>query len=342
MSRELLLKALETVLDPVDRGNVRSTGRAAGVTLRPDGTAGLVLAVDRMTKAEAERLTSEIEAAWRRVPGVERVRIIHTSDRSDASAPAAEVSGSAIPGVRRIIGVGSGKGGVGKSTVAVNLALALRRAGYRVGVLDADIHGPSVQLLLGIGGRASATPDKSIIPMEAYGVKMLGMGVMADPDRAMAWRGPMIAGAMVQMAEAGQWGALDVLVVDLPPGTGDIALSLGQKLKPAGVVLVTTPQELAVADAARAVGLFEQLQTPVLGFIENMAGMAAPDGTMLRPFGGGDTGRLEQRLGLPCLATLPLDPAVMQASDGGVPLEHGPVAAALDDAAQALAKRLAL
>ncbi|WP_448585519.1 P-loop NTPase, partial [Thermaurantiacus sp.] len=219
------------------------------------------------------------------------------------------------------------------STVAVNLALAFRRRGLAVGLLDADIHGPSAQILLGIGARAEGTADRRIRPVEAHGLRVLGMGLMADPDRAVAWRGPMIAGAAVQMATAGLWGDIDLLVVDLPPGTGDVHISVAQKLKPAGAVIVTTPQHLAVADTARAAALFRELGVPVLGVIANMAGIP---GTGLHPFGKVDEAALAAALGAPVLAKLPLDPAVARASDTGEPLATGPVAAALDEAAAIL------
>jgi ATP-binding protein involved in chromosome partitioning len=341
MATEAMMAALAGVPDPSGSGDLLASGRAAGLVLKADGTAGLVLAVDGLTRAQAERLQARVEVALRALPDVKAVRIIQTSDRADA-APREAGSASVVPGVRRILGVGSGKGGVGKSTVAVNLALALARAGHKVGVLDADIHGPSVHILLGITGRARATAEKRLVPMVAHGIAMLGMGVMADSDRAVAWRGPMIAGAMVQMAESADWGLLDVLLVDLPPGTGDVALALAQKLKPHGVVVITTPQALAVADAVRAVALFSQLDVPVLGFVENMAGMAQADGSVAYPFGGGDTVGLVAKLGVPCLATLPLDPAIGVASDAGTPLVAGDVVAALDAAAARVAALLGL
>ncbi|QMW24250.1 P-loop NTPase [Sandaracinobacteroides saxicola] len=340
MGREAMEAALAAVADPAGTGDVLATGRVAGLTLR-DGAAGLVLAVDGLGRAAAERLAAAVEVALRTVPGVSSVRVIRTSERGDMTPGGEAGSPSVIPGVRRIIGVGSGKGGVGKSTIAVNLALALARGGQKVGVLDADIHGPSVQMLLGVRERARATAEKRLVPIHAHGVVMLGMGVMADPDRAVAWRGPMAAGAMVQMAESADWGLLDVLVVDLPPGTGDIALALAQKLKPHGVLVVTTPQAMALADAKRAVALYRQLGVPVLGFIENMAGMRAGD-AVVYPFGGGDTAGLEAELGVPCLATLMLEPALGVASDTGLPLTGGAVVAAMDRVAAAVVEGVGL
>ena len=331
MTQELR-DALAAVADPSGGGDVVATGRAAGLTLRGT-TAGAVLAVEGLAKRDAERLAGAVEAALRGVPGVEAARVVLTSERGDLAPAAAEAS--ALPGVRRVLGVGAGKGGVGKSTVAVGLALALQRAGFAAGLLDADVHGPSAHLLLGAEGRARATAEKRLVPLVARGVPFLGMGVMADPDRAVAWRGPMAAGAVVQMAQSAEWGALDVLVVDLPPGTGDIALAFAQKLKPQGALVVTTPQELAVVDAARAVAFYGQVGVRVLGFVENMSGMALPGGGMAYPFGGGDTAGLAARLGAEALGVLPL--AVT-----GVDLEAGAVAAGLDAAAARVAVALAL
>ncbi|MFN7173446.1 MAG: P-loop NTPase [Thermaurantiacus tibetensis] len=317
---------LAAVPDPLGGGSVVATGRVTGVKLAPDGTASAILAIDGLPGRAAQALEAEITRRMRAVPGVARVRVIQTSERHQAG-PAPEVDGLAQ--VRHVVAVASGKGGVGKSTVAANLALALRRQGWAVGLLDADIHGPSAHILLGIGTRAAATPERRLLPVEAHGLKVLGMGLMADPDRAVAWRGPMIAGALVQMAEGADWGPLDALVVDMPPGTGDIQITLAQKLRPAGVVLVSTPQALAVADARRAAALFRQLDVPILGTVANMARIDGAGGTAFHPFGRADPAALEAALGAPVLAELPLDPAVTAASDAGTPLATGPVADAL-------------
>jgi len=338
--RETLEMLLAGIPDPAGGGSVLATGRASGLVAKTDGSVGLILSVEGLARAAAERLEAAIMLALKSADGVQRVRIIQTAERGTAERGAQpEV---AIAGIRRIIGVGAGKGGVGKSTIAVNLALSFARMGYATGLLDADIHGPSAHILLGISGRAAATADKRLIPIEAHGLKMLGMGVMADPDKAVAWRGPMIAGAVVQMATAANWGLLDVLVVDLPPGTGDIHLAFAQKLKPSGALVVTTPQALATADARRAVALYEQLQVPVLGVVRNMAGIILPDGGMAWPFGPADDAGFAERVGAPLVASIPLDPAVVAASDAGIPLGIGPVAEALDAIAGRIAGQLAL
>lgn len=330
---DVATRVLGGIDDPVHPGSVLASGRIEGLSARPDGSLGLILQVGDLARAAADALEQRLRAALA-AAGIATVRIVQTAEKGPTPAP-----GSAIPGVQHIIAVGAGKGGVGKSTIAVGLALALARRGLSVGLLDADVQGPSAQILLGISGRASATADKRLVPIEAHGIRMLGMGVMADPDKAVAWRGPMVAGAVVQMATRGLWGPLDLLVVDLPPGTGDIHLSLVQKLGLTGAVVVTTPQKLARADARRAIAFFELLKVPVLGVVLNMAGLVVPDGSLLQPFGKAED---LATLGAPVLAQLPLEPAVVAASDSGQPLAIGPVAGGLDQVAAAIVARLGL
>lgn len=334
--RNVAEQVLGAMADPVRPGSLLESGRVSGLVVKDDGTVGMVLAVDDLARGPAQALEAGIGRSLREA-GFASVRVIQTAERG--SSPDAAAGVQKIPGVRHVLGVGAGKGGVGKSTIAVGLALALKRRGLKVGILDGDIQGPSVHILLGVRSRATATAEKRLVPMEAHGLKMLGMGVMADPDKAVAWRGPMVAGAMVQMATVADWGELDVLVVDLPPGTGDVHLSLAQKLKPSGAIVVTTPQVLARADARRAVAFFEQLQVPVLGAVLNMAGLISPDGTLLHPFGEVEG---EAGIGADILAELPLEPAVVAASDRGQPLEAGAVASGLDRVAASVADALKL
>jgi ATP-binding protein involved in chromosome partitioning len=334
--RNVAESVIGAISDPVRPGGLLESGRISGLVVKDDGVVGMVMAIDDLARAAAQALEASVSRQLR-AAGFTSVRVIQTAERG--SAQSATTDAGAIPGVRHIIGVGAGKGGVGKSTVAVGLALALARRGLKVGLLDGDIQGPSVHILLGVRTRATATAEKRLVPIDAHGLKMLGMGVMADPDKAVAWRGPMVAGALVQMAAVADWGELDVLVVDLPPGTGDVHLSFAQKLKPSGALVVTTPQVLARADARRAVAFFEQLQVPVLGAVLNMAGLIAPDGTRIHPFGEveGDAG-----IGAAILAELPLEPAVVAASDRGLPLDRGAVAAGLDSVAGQVAGALGL
>lgn len=330
---ERAVAALEALPDPKRPGSVLASGRVSGLVERDGAAIGLVLGIDDLKRDEAHALESEIRRLIL-AAGAQSVRIVQTAERqADTPEP------SPVRGVRHIVGVGAGKGGVGKSTIAVGLALALARRGLKIGILDADIQGPSVQMLLGITERAQGTADKRLLPVVAHGLKMLGMGVLADPDKAVAWRGPMSAGALVQMATAGEWGDLDVLLVDLPPGTGDIHMSLCQKLKPSGAVVVTTPQKLARADARRATAFFELLKVPVFGVVMNMAAMHGADGAISYPFGRPPA---DEDLGADQLAELPLEPAVVAASDAGTPLATGAVAEGLDRVAERLVAKLGL
>lgn len=323
-----LEQLFDSIPDPLTGMPLPASGRIA------IAGSGLVLAVDGLGADVAARLEADVRARIAALPGGEEVRLVLTAERRDA--PPLPV----VPGVRRVLAVGAGKGGVGKSTVAAYLALALARAGRRIGLLDADIHGPSLHLLLGLDTRATATPQKQLVPVAAHGLRVMGMGLMADPDRAVAWRGPMASGAMVQMATGTRWAEpgeppLDLLVVDLPPGTGDIHLSLGQKLKPDAAIVVTTPQRLALADSRRAVAFFRQLKVPVLGVVCNMAGMLLPDGSLAHPFGTGTD--VAAAAGAPLLAELPLEPAVAAAADRGQPADEGEVVRRIDALAAAVA-----
>ena len=208
-----------------------------------------------------------------------------------------------------MIAVASGKGGVGKSTVAVNLAAALAKVGNATGLLDADIYGPSMPHLLGIADKPQLSEDKNLIPIQADGIHTMSIGYLVDSEQAMIWRGPMAQGALMQMLEDVAWPDLDVLVLDLPPGTGDIQLTMAQRIPVSGAVLVTTPSDLALADVTRAIAMFEKTQVPVLGLIENMAYLDAPDGTRLYPFGEGGEA-MAKKLKLAHLAALPLDAAI--------------------------------
>ncbi len=316
--RATLSAALATVADPAGGGDVATTGRASGLSLA-DGVAGLVLAVDGLDRDAAERLRAGVEVAVRRVPGVTAARIILTADRAAAPADAAVAQDSAVPGVRRLLAVASGKGGVGKSTVAANLAVALAKRGLAVGLLDADIYGPSVPTLLGLPGRAQLA-DGKLQPMTAHGIKALSIGMMMATDKAVIWRGPMAASAMMQMIEKADWGVLDVLVIDLPPGTGDIQLTMAQKLKPSGAVIVSTPQDLALIDARRAIAMFGEVHVPVIGLVENMSTFVCPScGIATDIFGHGGAEDLGAGAGVPFLGAIPLTMALRLASDAGEP-----------------------
>lgn len=276
-------------------------GRIAAPRLR-DGVASLVLDVGGLDPEARAGVEARIRAALADVAGVREVRIAMTADKVE----------------RTLIAVGSGKGGVGKSTVAANLAVALARAGRRVGLVDADIYGPSLPRIMGNHDRPEVR-DKRIVPVDAFGVKMLSIGQLVEPGTALAWRGPMIAGALGQLME-GHWDDRDLMVVDLPPGTGDIQMSLIQKWKPAGAVIVSTPQDLALIDASRAIDLFRKMNVPLLGLVENMSGYACPScGEISDPFGAGGAEAAATVMGIPFLGRIPLTLSIRRDSDAGVP-----------------------
>ncbi len=248
----------------------------------------------------------------------------HERDAMEAAvkmaAPGARVIVTAERATRALIAVASGKGGVGKSTLAANLAVALARGGRRVGLVDADIYGPSQTRLMRVEGIRPEAIDKQLIPVATpYGVPLLSMGQLVEPGRALAWRGPMAAGALGQLVE-GAWGAADTLVLDLPPGTGDVQLTMVQKYRPAGAVIVSTPQDLALIDARRAIDLFEKAGVPIVGLVENMAGYSCPHcGEVSDPFGRGGAEAAAAELNIPFLGRVPLDIAIRTASDAGEP-----------------------
>ena len=270
------------------------------------GIASLVLDVTGLDAARRAALEKDTRSALSAVPGIGEVRIAMTAEKVE----------------RTIIAVGSGKGGVGKSTVAANLSVALARAGRRIGLVDADIYGPSQPRIMGNDQRPELA-DKQIVPVEAWGVRMLSIGQLVDAGAALAWRGPMAASALGQLIE-GDWGDAEILIVDLPPGTGDIQLSLIQKWKPAGAVIVSTPQDLALIDATRAIDLFRKMDVPLLGLVENMSGYECPHcGEVSDPFGTGGAEAAAKVMAIPFLGRIPLTLSIRRASDAGAPPAAG-------------------
>jgi len=255
---------------------------------------------------------------------------------------------SPLPSVRNIIAIGSGKGGVGKSTTAVNLALALAADGARVGVLDADVYGPSVPMMLGLTGRPDSPDGKTIEPMRAHGIEAMSIGLLVEQETPMIWRGPMATSALTQLLNETRWGGadgegLDYLIVDLPPGTGDIQLTLAQKIPVAGAVIVTTPQDVATLDARKAVKMFEKVHVPVLGLIENMAvHVCSSCGHAEHVFGEGGGARMATQYGVPLLGSLPLELAIREQGDAGVPVVVAAPDSAAAQAYRQAARRLAL
>ncbi len=294
-----LIAALEAIPD--------AEGRAAPPRFAA-GRASLILDVTGLDPAARDALQAAVEAALMAVPGVETVRIALTAERTG----------------RRLIAVGSGKGGVGKSTLAANLAIALSRIGMKVGLIDADIYGPSQPRLMATEGMRPTAKDKKLDPVPtAWGIPMLSIGHLVKPGQAVAWRGPMAGNALNQLIDA-NWGDAELLVVDLPPGTGDVQLSMIAKHKPAGAVIVSTPQDLALIDATRAIDLFDQSGVPIIGIVENMAGYVCPNcGVASDPFGNGGAEAAAKALDRPFLGRIPLDIAIRTASDAGQPPAAG-------------------
>lgn len=310
---------LDAALFGLHSPRIRSVREAGGVA---------TIVVDASGLAEGER--AALEADLRTIaiaqPGVDEVRVAMTA--SKAAGP-------------KLVAIGSGKGGVGKSTVSVNLAIALSRLGKRVGIIDADIYGPSQPTLLGTTERPEAR-EKQLIPVEVQGIRLLSVGQLVSAGHALAWRGPMASGALTQLVE-GDWTGTEIIIVDLPPGTGDVQLSLIQKARPVGAVVVSTPQDLALIDARRAVDLFHKTSVPVLGIIENMAGYDCPHcGQPSDPFGAGGAEAAAGELGVPFLGRLPLSASLREASDAGRPpaAGEGPAAAAFKALAEALLRRM--
>ena len=300
-----LLTALSAVPDPAGGGDIVATGRVAAPRLTGK-VATIVLDVSGLANHQQQALETAIRGTLTALSGIDEVRVAMTADKV----------------TRAIVAVGSGKGGVGKSTVAANLAIALGRMGRRVGLVDADIYGPSQPKIMGSSEKPAAT-GKQMIPVETNGVRMLSIGQLVDANSARAWRGPMASNALGQLLE-GDWGDAELLIVDLPPGTGDVQLSLLQKWKPAGALIVSTPQDLALIDAARAIDLFNKLDVPILGLVENMSGYVCPHcGESSDPFGSGGAEAAAAAKGLSFLGRIPLRLSIRAASDAGTPPAAG-------------------
>jgi len=336
---EQVADALRTVVDPEKNADIVSLGMVEGVSVR-DGVVSFAIAVDPGRGPSLEPLRLAAERAVAALPGVRGVRAVLTAERGGAPPPgpgpaAGRPARAGAPGVRRIVAVGSGKGGVGKSTVAVNLALGLAAEGLRTGILDADVYGPSVPRMLGISGRPEPVGRTGMAPLRAHGLQAMSVGFLVDEGQATIWRGPIVQNALLKMLRETAWEDLDALVVDLPPGTGDVQITLAQQVALDGAVVVSTPQDIALIDARKAIAMFRRVEVPILGVVENMSHFRCPRcGERTDLFGHGGAREEASRQGVPFLGEIPLALAVRETSDAGAP-----VVASAPDGAEAQAFR---
>ncbi len=328
IAEQQILDALKGVADP-DRGrDIVSLGMVKGLQTQ-DGHVAFAIEVDPQRGAKLEPLRQQAEKAVHALPGVLSATVVLTAEKEATQAAPEPGSQAAthgaeaplMPGARSIIAVASGKGGVGKSTTAVNLALGLAAAGHKVGILDADIYGPSMPRMMGITGEPSSTDGRSLNPMENYGVKCMSMGFLVEEETPIIWRGPMAQSALQQMMRDINWGELDVLVVDMPPGTGDVQLTMAQQVPLTGAVIVSTPQDIALADARKGLNMFRKVDVPVIGIVENMSYFACPHcGGRTEIFSHGGAREEAALLGVDFLGEIPLDVEIRETSDGGHPV----------------------
>ena len=343
VTEDRILKALSGVIEPEKQRDIVSLNMISGLVIK-DGNVGFAVEVDPRRGAAMEPLRKAAEGAVQALDGVLSVTAVLTAHRESGQAPAASqgatqggaapaggqtggqargqgAGGALVPGVRSIVAVASGKGGVGKSTTTTNLALGLATLGLRIGVLDADIYGPSQPRMLGISGRPTSPDGKMLDPMNNYGVKCMSMGFLVAEDTPMIWRGPMVQSALQQMLRDVDWGELDMLVVDMPPGTGDAQLTMAQQVPLTGAVIVSTPQDIALLDARKGLNMFRKVDVPVLGIVENMSYFCCPNcGHVSHIFAHGGARREADRLGMEFLGEIPLDLTIRETSDSGQPV----------------------
>jgi ATP-binding protein involved in chromosome partitioning len=345
ISREQVESALSEVKYPGFTRSIVSFGLVSEIRVSDAGDVAVVLEHNVSDGGVVERIRRDTQAALEGLDGVGRVDLALRRKGETPGASTSMGQPQGIPGVRHIVAVASAKGGVGKSTVATNLALALRDRGLAVGLLDADIYGPSVPTMFDLQERPRITDERTIHPVEKEGLKLISIGLLVPPEKALIWRGPMVMGAVQQLLNDVHWGELDVLVVDLPPGTGDAQLTLVQQVPLSAAVMVTTPQQVALVDVVRGVQMFEQTQVPVAGLVENMNGFVCPHcGEETEIFGKGGGEELALRYGVPYLSGIPIDPRVREGGDRGRPilLDHpeSPVSQAFRRCAERLAEFL--
>ena len=349
ITREAVLAALSAVRDDEKGNDIVSLGMVSGLVVRGTNI-GFMIEVEPERGARLEPLRKKAEDAVKAIPGVTSATVVLTAEKqpgapntgaprtgapsgadveaarrqAQAGPPGSPPTGHRIPlpGIKHVVAVASGKGGVGKSTVAANLAVGLAALGHKVGLLDADIYGPSQPRMMGISGRPTATPDsKKLLPMENFGVKCMSIGFLIKEETAMVWRGPMVIGALEQLLRDVLWGELDVLVVDMPPGTGDTQLTMSQRVPLAGAVIVSTPQDIALLDARKGIAMFRKVEVPIMGIVENMSTFICPNcGHESHIFAHGGARAEAERLGVPFLGEIPLAMAIRETSDAGRPI----------------------
>ncbi|MBM9595869.1 Mrp/NBP35 family ATP-binding protein [Roseitranquillus sediminis] len=346
-SRADVLEVLRSLADPASGKSLLDADVVRALTVE-DGRVRFVMEVAAEQAPTMEAVRQEAVARLERLAGAGNVSALLTShterkppDLKIGRHPDQPKGPQKVPGVESIIAVASGKGGVGKSTVSSNIAVALAAEGKRVGMLDADVYGPSQPRMLGISGRPASPDGKTILPLRNHGVTLMSIGLLTQEDEAVIWRGPMLMGALQQMLGQVQWGQLDVLIVDLPPGTGDVQMTLSQKAEVTGAIVVSTPQDVALLDARKALNMFRKMNVPVLGMIENMSTYVCPNcGHEEHIFGHGGARADAERLGIPFLGEIPLNLDIRIASDGGAPIvatqPDGPQAKAFRDVARRL------
>jgi len=352
VSQADVLRALELVKLPASGQSLAASGRIGDI-LVDGGKVIFAIGIDATEAAAMEPVRKAAESAVGGLPGVTQVLVGLTADKAGPSAgmqarqqaqrpgPGGAPKPAGVPGVKQIIAVASGKGGVGKSTTAANLAVALATLGLKVGVLDSDIYGPSMPKIFGITGKPQIVSGRTLAPMEAYGLKVMSIGFLVDEETPMIWRGPMVISAITQMLREVAWGELDVLVVDMPPGTGDAQLTMAQQVPLAGAVIVSTPQDLALLDARRGVAMFRKVAVPILGLVENMSYFTCPAcGHRSDIFAHGGARHEAERLGIPFLGEIPLAMPIRETSDGGRPIVASDPTSAHAKAYVALARQV--
>ncbi len=348
VTRDDVLTALKAITNPATGTDLVASDIVRALTVEA-GKVRFVLEVDAAQGKAMEPVRQAAMSAVEAVAGAGNVTALLTAhsqqkpppDLKIGRHPTPQAGPAKVPGVNAILAIASGKGGVGKSTVSANLAVALAAEGKKVGMLDADVYGPSQPRMLGISGRPASPDGKTILPLRNHGVTMMSVGLMTKEDEAVVWRGPMLMGALQQMLNQVQWGNLDVLIVDLPPGTGDVQLTLSQKAEVSGAIVVSTPQDIALLDARKALNMFEKTGVKVLGMIENMSTYICPNcGHEAHIFGHGGARADAARLGLPFLGEIPLDLDIRLAGDGGAPIVASKPESPQAQAFRAIARKL--